>query len=167
MAAAIAGFLLSEKTSSTRSGISVLVLRSWSRAGSGAGTTVGAVYLFLSTSPSRTGCGQQAQLCGTYNSQWNSIFLASSERNITFTNYGVFPWFSLISKGDILMGDNFCRKSLLKGESGKMSWLWQIAAYISERSRNKIVEEVWPTLFFIFRGGHTSYYFEFLLFSEI
>ena len=65
MAAAIVGFLLSEKTSSTRSGILLLVWRSWSHAGSGVGVTVRAVYLFLSTSPSRTGCGQQAQLCGT------------------------------------------------------------------------------------------------------
>ena len=36
---------------------------------------------------------------------------------------------------------------ILKGESRKMSWLWQTAASISGRSRNSN---------FIFRGGHTS-----------
>ena len=37
----------------------------------------------------------------------------------------------------------------IKGESGNLSWLWKEQEF-------KIVEEVWPTLFFIFRGGHTS-----------
>ena len=39
----------------------------------------------------------------TYNSQWNRNVLASSERNITFNDYGVFPCFSLISKGYLLI----------------------------------------------------------------
>ena len=47
-ATAITGFLLSEKPSATRSGISVLVWRVWSRVGAGAGMTVGAVlWLFV------------------------------------------------------------------------------------------------------------------------
>ena len=36
-----------------------------------------------------------------------------------------------------------------------MSWLWQTAAYISERSR-KIVEEIWPPLKIENKVGHTS-----------
>ena len=53
----------------------------------------------------------------------------------------------------VLLADNFAKRSL---------YLWKEQEF-------KIVEEVWPTLFFIFRGGGSYFfnYFEFLLISEI
>ena len=35
-------------------------------------------------------------------------------------------------------------------------WMGDSGLYLFKEQEFNIVEEVWPTLFFIFRGGHTS-----------
>ena len=56
----------------------------------------------------------------------------------------------------------------IKGESKKISWLSQTAAFISKRSRNSKQLKKYDPLYFSFLGGSYFFnYFDFLLLSEI